>query len=274
MSVFLAVLQLLALLFLPETHHETLLRRSKSISSHPVAADFGLLGKKLTAALKRPLRLMANQPALQLLAFFNGISFGILYIWLSSLPTVFMNQYHHTPTTASLHFVSIALGFAVGAQSFAISTDRIYYCTQRTAAETYPELRLAFLLHSILVAALGLLCFGWAAHARTHWIIPDIGLVIFSAGTQFSTQCVNAYVIDAYGASGWAASGMAGIWVVKSVAGFAFPLFAPDLVAVLGWGWANSVLAAGLLAVSVPVSIGLKWYGGSLRRMGESRLQG
>ena len=274
-SAFDALLQVLAVLLLRETHHATVLRRKarKLLTSANAPACKGVPVKQaMLSALRRPFRLLSTQLVLALLAVFSGTSFGILYLVLSVLPSLFTRLYGQSDSIAAVIYISVGIGFAVGAQGLAFSTDFMYRRESSRATPT-PEVRLALLLPSITAAALGLICVGWSAHTRTHWIVPNIGIVVFGAGTQFSTQCTTAYVMDVYGELGWSASAMAGIWALKSVAGFGFPLFGPGLMHVFGWGWSCSILATALLAIGAPVSIGLRWHGHVFRRMGERKLR-
>ena len=254
-SAFNAVLQVLALLLLQETHPATLLRRrarqfqDAGTSTQTCAKS---TKRSLQSALRRPFHLVATQLIIILLALFSAVSFGFVYLVLSILPTLFTTQYHQSISIAALNYISYGIGAAIGAQTLAVSTDGMYRRKAKTSTATSkpePELRVALLLPTIILSALGLICLGWSAQAHTHWIVPNIGIAVFGAGTQFSTQCINAYIIDVYGPSGWSASAVAGIWAFKSVAGFGFPLFGPWLVRVSGWGWGMSMLAAGLMAV-------------------------
>ena len=181
---------------------------------------------------------------------------------------LFMSVYGQSHRAAALHYISLGIGFVAGAQLMGLTTDWLY----RRDSQPKPELRIKLLLPSIVVAGLGLLCLGWSAKARTHWIVPDIGLVLFSAGYQCATQCQNAYIINVYGPKGWSASANAGIWAVKSIAGLCFPLFAPALYRSHGWGWGNSILATGFVAASAPVAIALHCHGEVYRNIGEKRL--
>jgi MFS family permease len=271
-SAFNACLQILASLLLRETHPPTLLRRkTRRLRNAPSQTRWNgaPVGEALLCALRRPFYLLGTQLGIFLLAIFAGVSFGILYLVLSILPYLFTQQYHQSSLIAGLNFVSLGIGFGVGAQTLAYSTDVTY--RQRALTES-PKPRLKLLLPSTIAASLGLMCLGWSAQAQTHWIVPNIGIVVFGAGTQFSTQCTTAYVIDVYGPLGWSASATAGIWAMKSIAGFGFPLFGPGIIHAFGWGWASSILATGLLAVGVPISLNLQWHGEVFRRMGEMKL--
>ena len=76
-------------------------------------------------------------------------------------------------------------------------------------------------------------------------------------------QCCQTYIVDAY--SRFAASAVASTTVLRSLAGFGFPLFAPAMYNALGYGWGNSVLGFAALAVGLPAPFLLWRYGEQLR---------
>jgi hypothetical protein len=110
---------------------------------------------------------------------------------------------------------------------------------------------------------IGLLIHGWAAHFKTHWIVPNIGAVIFATGLIIGFQCAQAYVVDAYTRYAASASGAAAF--VRTLAGFSFPLFAPAMYSSLGLAWGNSLLAFISIGLGIPVPILLWKYGHLLR---------
>jgi hypothetical protein len=63
----------------------------------------------------------------------------------------------------------------------------------------------------------------------------------------------------------YAASGTAAVVVLRSVAGFGFPLFAPYMYAKLDYGWGNTVLAAVSICLGIPAPIIFWTYGERLR---------
>ena len=267
--------------------------------------------KVLAAAFKRPVYLLFTQPASQGLVVYTGLSFGCLYTVLSVIPIAFTEVYQQSLTVASLNYISFAIGTTIGAQTCAPTIDYLYRRKIRqhkenldTAADADgtleanilrlkapAELRLYPFTPAILLMVCGLLVFGWCLNLGKHWILPNTGIAIFGAGTQAMTQCTNAYVIDIYcdiepppsienNASrrslvsiNWSASAMASIWATKSLGGFAFPLFAVDLVRQLGWGWMGTLLAMLNLAVGLPVAILLLVYGRKLREVGRKRIE-
>ena len=67
----------------------------------------------------------------------------------------------------------------------------------------------------------------WSAQAGLHWIMPNIGIAIFSAAAYTGTISNNTYILDTYGR--FSASGLASICLFKYLAGFVFPLFSAPL---------------------------------------------
>lgn len=97
---------------------------------------------------------------------------------------------------------------------------------------------------------IGLLIFGWAAEEHVHWVVADLGSIFISAGIILNFQSIQIYVIDAFTLH--AASALAAVSVLRSLAGFGFPLFAPAMYNALGYGKGNTVLAAVAIAVGCP----------------------
>ena len=119
------------------------------------------------------------------------------------------------------------------------------------------------MIPSGLLVPVGLFIYGWTAHYRTHWIIPNIGAAIFAFGLLISFQCAQAYVIDAY--SRYAASATGAVAFVRTLMAFGFPLFAGSLYERLGLGWGNSMLGFVSLFLGLVAPLLLWLFGGWLR---------
>lgn len=78
-----------------------------------------------------------------------------------------------------------------------------------------------------------------------------------------SSQLVTLYVVDSFETH--TASAVSGLLILRFIAGFAFPLFAPGLYASLGWGWGNTVMAFIAIGIGIPASTLLLLYGERLR---------
>ena len=97
---------------------------------------------------------------------------------------------------------------------------------------------------------IGLLLFGWAAEKQVHWIVTDIGLAFIGAGTVLNFQTIQTYVIDAFTLH--SASALAAVTLLRSLAGFGFPLFAPAMYDALGYGKGDTILAVFAIVVGCP----------------------
>lgn len=115
-----------------------------------------------------------------------------------------------------------------------------------------------------ILAPIGLVLYGWSAELHLYWLIPDVGCVILAIGLIIAFQSAQAYVTDAYGTQHAASAAAVGA-VMRTLAGFGFPLFAPIMYNALGLGKGNTVLAAATLVLGLG-GPGLMWlYGAKLR---------
>jgi len=94
--------------------------------------------------------------------------------------------------------------------------------------------------------------------------MPNIGTALLSAGVIIAFQCIQTYVIDAY--PRYAASAMSAVSVLRSFAGFGFPLFAPYMYAQLEYGWGNTMLGLVCALLGMPATIMFWFYGERIRR--------
>jgi hypothetical protein len=115
-----------------------------------------------------------------------------------------------------------------------------------------------------LLVPVGLFLYGWSAEYKTHWIVPNIGAAIFAMGLIVCFQCCQTYIVDAYTRYAASATGVSAF--LRTMAGFAFPLFAQDLYKALGLGWGNSLLGFVSLGLGTVAPVLLWFYGPWLRR--------
>jgi len=164
-----------------------------------------------------------------------------------------------------LHYIALGVGFFVGAQVCARLQDKVYAQLKRHygVALGRPEFRVPLMLPGAVLVPAGLLVYGWCAQRRTHWLGPDVGAAVFAAGTMACFQCIQAYLVDTY--TLYAASALAAATVLRSLAGFGFPLFAPRLFERLDYGWGTTLLAALAVLIGWPAPLLLWRYGEALR---------
>ena len=215
----------------------------------------------LRTSLVRPFILLGTQPIMQVLALYMAYCYGLMYLVLSTFPTVWEGTYGES---VGLNYISLGVGFFLGTQITAPINDRIYRkLKKRNNNEGRPEFRVPLMVPGALLVPAGLFIYGWTSYFRVHWIAPNIGAALFAAGTIISFQCTQTYIVDAY--TRYAASAVGAATVLRSMAGFGFPLFAPYMYAALGLGWGNSLLGFLAIGLGIPAPLLLWKYGKALR---------
>jgi multidrug resistance protein len=222
--------------------------------------------KKVVKTMGRAFGMLFTQPIVQVMALYMAFSYGVLYLALSTFPTLYQGVYGQSVGISGLNYISLGLGFFIGAPLCGKSSDKIYQKLKKRdpRGQGKPEYRMPLVIPLSLLVPIGLLIYGWAAQAKTLWIVPNIGSFIFGIGTIVAFQCVTTYLVDTY--ARMAASAVAAVTVLRSLAGFVFPLFAPYMYDSLKFGWGNTVLAIAAIGIGVPTPILLWMFGEKLRK--------
>lgn len=271
-SIAAVLIQVIGLFFLQETYAPTLLKRRadrlrKETGNEKLHTEMDsdkTLVKVLQTALVRPFRLLATQPIIQLIAAYMAYLFGLFYLILSTFPGVWEGVYGESVGVGGLNYLSLGVGFVLGAQISARVNDRIYRrLKHRNNDVGRPEFRVPSIFVGSVLIPIGLFWYGWSVEAKLHWIMPNIGIAIFASGSIVCLQCMQTYIIDSY--TRFAASGIAAAVVLRSLAGFVFPLFAPYMYQALGYGWGNSVLGFAGIVIGLPAPFLFWMYGEKLR---------
>jgi multidrug resistance protein len=268
------VIQFSGLFFLQETYAPILLQRKKQklikeTGNQALHTEFDdpnrTVMKALQVSLTRPFKLLGTQIIVQILAIYMAFIYGLMYLVLSTFPSLWENDYNESVGIGGLNYISLGLGFFLGAQIAAPSQDRIYRALKgRNNGVGKPEFRVPLMIPGAFLVPVGLFIYGWSAQAHTHWIVPNIGACIFAAGTIMSFQCIQTYIVDSY--TRYAASAVGAATVLRSLAGFGFPLFASYMYDALDYGWGNSLLAFIGIVLGWPAPFLLWKYGEKLRK--------
>jgi MFS family permease len=215
-------------------------------------------------SLSRPFILLGTQVIVQVLAIYMAYLYGLIYLVLSTFPSLWELRYHETVGIGGLNYISLGLGFFLGTQICAPINDRIYRQLKKKNNNTgRPEFRIPLMIPGSVLVPTGLFIYGWTAQYHTHWIGPNIGAALFAAGTIIGFQCIQTYLVDTY--TRYAASAVAAATVLRSLAGFGFPLFAPYMYSKLDYGWGNSLLGFVAVGLGVPAPILFWVFGKRLR---------
>ncbi|KAI1382034.1 MFS general substrate transporter [Hypoxylon crocopeplum] len=276
-----AAIQGAGLFFLRETYAPLLLDRkrrlrTKESGNAALRTPYDTAGRSsvwatLKVAMTRPFRLVATQIIVQSIALYMMFVYGLMYLMLASFPALFTSPppagYGMSTGLGGLNYISLGLGFFLGAQVCAPLQDRIYISLKRRyggGTVGRPEFRVPMMFPGAFLVPVGLLVYGWTAEYKTHWIGPNIGAMLFAAGAIIGFQCLQGYLVDTY--QRYAASAVGAATVLRSLAGFGFPLFAPSMYDRLGYGWGNTLMAFLGIAIGWPSPLLLWKYGETLRK--------
>ncbi|KAI0338723.1 MFS polyamine transporter [Trametopsis cervina] len=278
-------IQILGMFFLQETFAPVLLERKAERMRKQLASDVADPEKKqghreirtvfdtadrhwqtiFSKALTRPFKLFFSEPIIQLLGVYMAFVYGILYLFLTTMPSIFEGVYQQRVGIAGLHYLALGVGLSVASQVNARYMDRIYrHFAKRNGGVGMPEYRLPSMIPGTVCLPIGLFITGWTARADIHWIVPDIGIALVGAGVILLFQSIQTYVIDAFTLH--AASALAAVTFFRSCAGFGFPLFAPTMYNALGYGKGDSILAAVAIVIGCPAPFIFWKYGERIRK--------
>ncbi|KAF9528077.1 MFS polyamine transporter [Crepidotus variabilis] len=279
-SMFCVVVQISGIFFLRETFAPVLLDRKvnrlkkamdpekannytaiKSVYESKIDRSWGFL---FTRSMFRPFIMFFQEPIMQLFGVYMAFLYGLLYVYLTTIPRIFAEVYHETPGIAGLHYMALGLGLSAASQFNSRAMDRIYvYFKNKNNGVGEPEFRLPSMLPGSIMLPIGLFISGWSAQNGVHWIAVDIGMAMVGAGMILSWQAMQTYLVDTF--TLYAASALAATSTFRSIAGFGFPLFAPAMYRTLGYGKGDSLLACLAIALGCPAPFLFWKYGKRIR---------
>ena len=257
-----AIFQCIGLVFLKETYPPVLLQRIS-----PGTEKSTLQSSKMTVfrrTIGRSIGMILTQVIVQVFALYMMFLYGIMYLVLTTYPTVW-DSYGMSAGIGGLNYIALGLGFFIGSQTCALLQDYTYKRLKHHYGLQVglPEFRVPVMVPGAVLVPLGLIMYGWTAHFRLHWILPDIGIALYACGTIICFQTTQSYLIDCFQL--YAASAIGAVTLLRSISGCTFPLFAPNLYEKLGYGWGNSLLAFIGIALGWPMPFLIWTYGKRLR---------
>ncbi|KAE8356915.1 major facilitator superfamily domain-containing protein [Aspergillus coremiiformis] len=218
----------------------------------------------LMQSLTRVIKLLATSPIVLIMSLYIAAAYGCLYLLFTTITTVFQDQYGWSVEISGLSYIGLGLGFLAGQTVFALTSDRILIrLKQKNNNILEPEMRLPLCLPFALFLPISFFWYGWSVQAKTHWIVPIIGLFPFAFGIIGIFGTLQAYIIDSY--PRYAASAVGAVTVTRSLFGALLPLAGPPMYKELGYGWGNSLLGFVTLGM-ILCPILFSRIGGSLRK--------
>lgn len=230
------------------------------------------VGEVFGKAFSRPPRLLFTNPVCLIFSLYYAYIYAIIYMCLVGIPLLYgrapfarpgLFSYNWPQNTISLSYVGLAIGFMISATTAANAQDRIYrYLSKRAGDSGQPEYRLVLTQIGMFIMPIGLLIFGWTAHAEVHWIGPQFGLALVALGLMLPFNSIQNFLVDAF--FPYSATAVAGATALRSITACILPEFTGDMFHDLGWGWGSTLLACVAL-VAVPAPAIMFKYGRSLR---------
>lgn len=100
--------------------------------------------QKLRTSLVRPFRMLFSQPIIIVCAVYMAYLYGLVYLVISSFPALYTSPKYYNEHTqiAGLHYIALAVGYFIGAQSTARANDWFYkHLKKRNNGVGIPEFR-------------------------------------------------------------------------------------------------------------------------------------
>lgn len=214
-------------------------------------------------AILRPIYFLVLNPVVLLLSVYMAYTYGFMYLILNDFPNLWTDVYGYSPGIGGLMYIGYFVGTVLGVFVWT-SLINWWYDRQHAKGKGKMEDRLFMLPFSVIFFAAGMFWYGWSAEAKLHWIMPTIGIGIFSFSVFCAFQSVQSYLVSLNVAL--SGSILAACLLFRSFLGGTFPLFGDAMYNHLGYGWASTATALMALALGVPWPIGIYIYGPQLRQ--------
>ncbi|KAK3714846.1 hypothetical protein LTR37_007581 [Vermiconidia calcicola] len=215
-----------------------------------------------TIYLMRPWVMFVKEPILACLTMYMSCIYGIIYLLFIAYPISFHEERGWSLGISSLPFISFIVGIFMGTGLMAWSTATHFKRAYIKHGRAIPEARLPPMIVGAVILPIALFWFAWTSFPSITWV-PQVMSSAFIGMSMLVTfwQGMN-YIIDCYGF--YSNSAIAVNTFIRSIAGAAFPLFAPVMYHKLGVPWATSLLAFLCLAF-IPAPILFYKYGATIR---------
>lgn len=241
-----------SVLFVPETHHNTILkRRAKKLikltgdDRYRTARDLvpRSLGEIAKVTLLRPPQLL-TEVIVFLVTIYMAVLYGLLYMFFFAYPVIFMEGKGWSASLTGLTFIPIMVGVLISTAASPWVNKDYNRRAQRYIDQGKvppPELRLLPMMFGCWWVPIGLFIYAWSSYPHISWVGPTLAGLPCGFGFILLYNSANNYIVDSY--QHYAASALAAKTFVRSLWGAAVPLFTIQMYHRLGYQWASSLLA-------------------------------
>ncbi|EXJ62770.1 hypothetical protein A1O7_03209 [Cladophialophora yegresii CBS 114405] len=222
--------------------------------------------------LWRPAQINILDPAVLFTSLYTALMYSIFYSFFEVFPLVYANGNPGKATRGygmnlgeiGLIFLSISVGVSIAIACYVAYLYWVFEPEVRTRGLGEPERRLIPALPATFLLPIGLFWFAWTGDSspKIHWIVPTLGVVVFTIGIFILFQCIFLYInltYPQYAASLFAGNDFARSSIAAAAIHFSRPLFHN-----LGVGRGVSLL--GGLTVGGIIGVFVLWqWGANLR---------
>lgn len=224
------------------------------------------ISESLKISFKRPLKMLFTELVVASFTLWISFAWGILFLFQSSIPQTFGNNYGFSTFQTGMIQLAISVGAIIGTIANPIQ-DMLYLRSARRNKERLgrpiPEARLYFAIPGSLLFTAGLFWYGWSSYSYVPWIVPTLGIGCVGLGIFSIYLAVVNYLSDSY--EKYAASALSAASLGRNTFGAFLPLASQKMYEELGYQWASSLLGfIGLVLSLAPVYI--LWKGPEIRR--------
>lgn len=197
-------------------------------------------------------------------ALYNGYLYGITFLLNGAFTLVFGAKGHGLDTLQiGLCFLGIAGGISVGPITNIIQERYYQRRVFQANGANVPEARVFMAKIAAITFPISLFWFAWTTYTSINPAVPVLATALW--GWSFYTILLMTYTYTEDSYKQYAASALAGLGLIRNIAGAGFPLFGDQMFENLGYQWAGSLLAfLALLLVPIPFILGR--YGVELRK--------
>ncbi|KZT29306.1 MFS general substrate transporter [Neolentinus lepideus HHB14362 ss-1] len=247
------------IVFVPETHVPTLLRRKisklreatgdSSYGADSLAPRQGVFHAVVQSCV-RPFQLIIHEQMILFLDLWNALILGILYLTFQAYPIIFENGHGYSMQSTGFTFLAIGLGMLIslGTQPY---WNRLEACmSARCCGASPPELRLIMGQAGGILVPCALLIMAFTASPHITPALPILASIPFGTGIIYVFTSTFTYLVAAYRT--YAASALASNAAFRLTFAAVFPLFAKQMCNRLGIEGALGLLA-GLTALACPL---------------------
>ncbi|KAI5808544.1 major facilitator superfamily domain-containing protein [Peziza echinospora] len=222
------------------------------------------LATLMKMSLTRPFHLLFTEPVVFWFSMWTAFAWGVLYLFLESIPIMFEAIYHFDKVQIGMIFLSLVVGCLLANISNYLLEQlaNIYLPLPAPPTPADPERRLYSSCIVSILLPIGMFLYGWTAYPRFHYLIPTLGITCATMGIYSIYLAVFNYFADTY--QRYASSALAAQSFCRNMMAAGFPLFTEAMFTGLGFGAASSLLG-GVAMVLTVVPWVLIFYGGRIR---------